>query len=186
MSLDLRQTGIAGCCEIYPRIFQDERGLFVKTFHQDFFAVHGLATCYAEEYYSFSRRGVLRGLHFQRPPREHAKLVYCVAGEVLDAVVDLRVGSPTYSRYETVVLSAQKANMLYIPPGLAHGFYVTSESATMMYKVTTVYSPEHDSGILWDSVGIPWPDPCPVISDRDRGLLPFSAFASPFSHAEQG
>jgi len=186
MSFDVNPQGIPGCYEVCPKIFTDERGLFVKTFHHDLFAAHGLETRFAEEYYSFSRQRVLRGLHFQLPPRDHVKLVYCVAGEVLDAVVDLRVGSPTYGTHETIVLSARKANMLYIPAGVAHGFYVTGESALMMYKVTTVHSPEHDAGILWDSVGIPWPDAHPVVSGRDSGFVPFAAFVSPFRYAEGG
>lgn len=184
MSFDVNPRGIPGCYEVCPKIFKDERGLFVKTFHHDLFVAQGLETRFAEEYFSFSRQRVLRGLHFQLPPRDHIKLVYCISGEVFDVVVDLRVGSPTYGAYETIVLSDQKANMLYIPSGVAHGFYVTGESALMMYKVTTVHSPEHDAGILWNSVGIPWPDPCPVVSERDRSFVPFSAFASPFRYQE--
>lgn len=185
MSFEVNHTGIPGCFEVRPKIFKDERGLFVKTFHHELFVANGLETRFAEEYYSFSRQGVLRGMHFQLPPHDHIKLVYCVSGEVVDVVVDLRVGSPTYGKYETIVLSAQNANMLYIPAGLAHGFYVTSESATMMYKVTTVYSPEHDAGILWNSLDIPWPAAHPIVSDRDSGFAPFSDFKSPFSYTGQ-
>lgn len=183
MSYYVRPTEIPGCCEVLPKIFRDERGLFVKTFHHDFFVEKGLEARFVEEYYSTSQRGVLRGLHFQLPPQDHIKLVYCVCGEVMDVVVDLRVGSPSYGKCQTIFLSAQAANMLYIPAGLAHGFYVTSESATMMYKVTTVYSPEHDAGILWNSVDVAWPDAHPIISERDRGFIPFSEFESPFRYA---
>ena len=180
MSFEVKSTTIPGCLEILPSILRDDRGLFVKTFHQELFTEHGLKTGFAEEYYSVSSQGVLRGLHFQLPPREHVKMVYCVDGEVIDAVVDLRVGSPTFGKYEIFSLSGEKANMLHIPAGLAHGFYVTSRHATMMYKVTTVYSPEHDAGILWNSVGIPWPDANPLISRRDGEFAPFAAFKSPF------
>lgn len=177
---ELVATAIPGCLEVRPRLLADERGHFVKVFHRDIFAAAGLASHFAEEYYSVSRRGVVRGLHFQRPPMDHAKLVYCVAGRIQDAVVDLRAGSPTLGRHALVELSAEAGNMLYIPSGLAHGFCVLSESATLVYKVTSVYSPEHDAGILWDSVGIPWAEREPILSARDRGHPALADFASPF------
>jgi len=180
MKINLKPSKIPSCFEIILEVFKDERGSFVKIFHQDVFQEYGLEIYYAEEYYSFSHKGVLRGLHFQLPPMDHVKLVYCVSGKVLDAVVDLRVGSPTYGEFETFELSAEKANMIYIPKGLAHGFYVLSESAIMMYKVTIVYSPEHDRGIRWNSVGIPWPDEKPIISKRDSEFPDFKDFKSPF------
>ena len=120
--MQISETNIHGCYEITPSVFKDERGSFVKTFHQDIFSSHKLETKFAEEYYSVSDRNVLRGLHFQLPPQEHTKIAYCVQGQVIDAVVDLRVGSSTYGKFETFDLSAQKANLIYIPPGLAHGF----------------------------------------------------------------
>jgi dTDP-4-dehydrorhamnose 3,5-epimerase len=176
----IQETIIPGCYEILPNILKDERGRFVKTFHQDIFTEHGLATRFAEEYYTYSRRGVLRGLHFQIPPRDHVKLVTCVSGAVLDAVVDLRVGSPAYGKHLTFELSAEKANMLYLPAGLAHGFYVQSADALLLYKVTSVYSPAHDAGLLWSSAGISWPDRSPIISVRDGGFPAFAEFKSPF------
>ena len=182
MKIEIRQTEIPGCFEITPKVLKDERGTFVKTFHQEIFKANGLETHFTEEYYSFSKKRVLRGLHFQLPPLDHIKFVYCVSGRVLDAVVDLRIGFPTYGEFETFELSAEKANMLYIPKGLAHGFYVLSESAIMVYKVTTVYSPEHDTGILWNSVGIPWPDEKPIISQRDSRFISFADSKSPFVH----
>lgn len=184
--MNLIDTPIPGCYEIVPKILKDERGFFVKTFHRDIFQEKGLETRFVEAYYSFSHRGVLRGLHFQTPPMEHAKLVYCVAGDVVDVVVDLRTDSPAYGRFVTFDLKAEEANMVYIPPGLAHGFYVVSESALMMYNVTSVYSPGHDTGILWNSLGIPWPDENPIISPRDRGFVPFSEFDSPFRYGGAG
>jgi dTDP-4-dehydrorhamnose 3,5-epimerase len=182
MSFAVKTTAIPGCFELLPKIVADERGTFVKTFHRDMFLEHGLETNFAEEYYSRSAHGVLRGLHFQLPPQDHVKIVYCVDGEVLDAVVDLRIGSPTYGTHQTFSLSGEKANMLYIPAGLAHGFYVTGSHATMMYKVTTVYSPEHDAGIHWQSAGIPWPVEQPVVSLRDARFAPLAAFESPFRY----
>jgi len=180
MPICLKHSKIPGCFEIIPEVFNDGRGTFIKTFHNGVFKENRLEINFAEEYYSLSCKGVLRGLHFQLPPMDHVKLVYCVSGMVLDAVVDLRVGFRTYGEFETFELSAEKANMIYIPKGLAHGFYVLSESAIMMYKVSTVYSPEHDTGILWSSVGIPWPDKMPIISKRDSEFKSFTDFKSPF------
>ena len=169
-----------GCFQISPQILKDHRGDFIKTLHQEIFENHGLQTHFAEEYYSISRKGVLRGLHFQTPPHEHTKLVYCVAGAVLDAIVDLRLGSPAFGQFAIFELNAEKANMLYIPPGLAHGFYARTENVTMMYKVSTVYSPRHDGGIRWNSANIPWPDDQPILSGRDATFPGLSEFKSPF------
>ncbi len=177
----LKRTNIPGCFEILPQIINDERGRFVKTFHRGLFQNLGLNADFPEEYYTVSKKGVLRGLHFQTPPSDHTKIVYCVEGEVFDAVVDLRVGSPTFGKYEVVKVSSAIGNIIYIPSGLAHGFYVVSENATLIYNVSTVYSPQHDSGILWNSVGIPWPDPAPIVSRRDTTFPSISNFTSPFT-----
>ena len=182
--MKVKETEISGCCEILPLVHQDHRGRFVKTFHQYNYLKYNFATAFAEEYYSISNKGVLRGLHFQYPPHDHTKIVYCISGEVMDVVVDLRVGSPTYGQYQSFNLNANDANIIYIPPGLAHGFYTLSEKAILMYKVTTAYSPNHDSGILWDSVGIPWPEKQPIVSQRDATFRPFSLFESPFPYGE--
>jgi dTDP-4-dehydrorhamnose 3,5-epimerase len=176
----IEQTGLAGCLQLFPRASRDARGWFVKTFHEEQFAAAGLATHFAEEYYSVSRRNVLRGLHFQTPPRDHAKLVYCTAGAVLDVVVDLRAGSPTFGQHRRFTLTGVKRNALYIPTGFAHGFYVTRGPATMIYKTTTVHSPAHDAGVLWSSCGIRWPARKPLVSERDRAFPALDDFASPF------
>jgi dTDP-4-dehydrorhamnose 3,5-epimerase len=173
-------TALAGCYQIIPTILRDERGSFVKVFHEDIFRQHGLAVEYAEEYYSVSHRNVLRGLHFQTPPKQHAKLVYCVQGAVLDAALDLRRGSPSYGQHLTLELSAENGFMLYLPVGLAHGFYTLSEQATMVYKVGSTYSPEHDAGVSWDSAGIAWPTDQPLLSPRDRRFAALADFDSPF------
>lgn len=183
--MEMIQTQIPGCFEICPPVFKDERGTFIKTFHAEQFAAAGLETRFLEEYHTFSYQNVLRGLHFQRPPMALTKLVYCVWGEVVDAVVDLRKGSPAYGRFETFQLNAAKGNLVYIPPGVAHGFFVLSKSAVMVYKVSQVYSPEHDTGIRWNSVDIPWPASNPVISDRDAGLPLFAEFKNPFTFGEK-
>lgn len=179
--MELNLTVIPGCYEIAPPVFRDERGSFIKTFHKDEFIKHGLATEWKEEYYSVSKHRVLRGLHFQLPPHDHEKLIYCTEGGVMDVIIDLRVGSPAYGKYVAVELTAEKANMVYLPRGVAHGFYVTAPSATMLYKVSTQYAQAHDTGLLWNSVGIDWPDDKPVLSDRDKSFSAFCDFISPFS-----
>jgi len=120
-------------------------------------------------------------MHFQIPPYDHSKIVYCVYGKVFDAVVDLRASSKTYGKYLTFELDSDEARMLYIPPGLAHGFYTISESSSMAYKVTALHSSKHDTGILWNSLGIPWPNENPIISERDGKLIKFKNFNSPFN-----
>ena len=176
----VEQTTIPGCYQLFPLINTDNRGSFVKTFHQEIFAQHGLVTEFSEEYYSVSHKGVLRGMHFQTPPHDHFKLVYCLTGAVLDAIVDLRVGSPTYNTFETFELSPSLGNMLYIAPGVAHGFYALTDEAIMQYKVTTVYAPAHEGGIRWDSAGIAWPNASPILSVRDCGFPALADFHSPF------
>lgn len=174
------ETEISGCYEIQGNVFRDERGRFVKTFHKDLFVKNGLEGNFEEEYYTVSLKRVLRGMHFQIPPHEHAKLVYCILGSVLDAVVDLRMDSPTYAEHATFKLSADQANMIYIPVGMAHGFYVLSEEAIVVYNVTSMHSPDHDTGILWSSAGICWPDKNPIVTTRDSQFVALSNFQSPF------
>lgn len=176
----LKETLIPGCNEIQPRIFEDARGRFVKVFNHDEFAKLNLETDFSEEYYSHSIRGVIRGMHFQAPPSEHVKVVYCVQGEVQDVVLDLRIGSPSYGQAVGITLSAQQGNLIYIPKGIAHGFCTTSETATLVYMVSTVYDPQNDVGILWNSFGHKWPATQPVLSQRDSSFLPLKKFESPF------
>ena len=177
---ELKGSTVSGCHELMTDVRHDPRGRFVKTFHADFFEARGMATVFREQYYSVSQRGVLRGLHFQVPPFDHHKLVFCTSGRIVDAVVDIRRGSPTFGRHAVFELSAELANQIYVPRGCAHGFYVTSEEATVVYNVTTVYAPDHDAGILWSSAGIVWPDRNPVLSERDAEFPPLSDFDSPF------
>ncbi|MBN1548310.1 MAG: dTDP-4-dehydrorhamnose 3,5-epimerase [Syntrophaceae bacterium] len=178
--MNIVEATIPGCFEIFPNVLKDKRGTFVKTFHQDVFGKYGLTTDFAEEYYSCSKSGVLRGFHFQLPPHDHVKFVYCVSGTIMDAIIDLRKGSPTYGQHAVFELSGEKANALCLGKGIAHAFYVMSDFAIVMYKVTTVYAPEHDAGILWNSADVPWPDDIPVLSDRDKNFLPLDQFKSPF------
>lgn len=178
---DKKETTLEGCFEIQPKVRGDNRGSFVKTFHEQSFAELGLATDFKEMFYSASVKNVLRGLHFQTPPCDHVKLVYCACGKVLDAAVDLRKNSPTYGKFHVVELDSDKGNMFYLPKGLAHGFLTLSDKAVVIYNLTSVYSPEHDKGILWSSCGIDWNvDFCPILSERDKKHPRLEDFESPF------
>ena len=176
----LMATPIAGAYEVQPALRTDCRGSFVKAFHAPTFAACGLETDFAESFYSISTQRVLRGLHFQRPPHDYAKLVYCPSGSVLDVMVDLRRSSPSYGTHLLTVLSGERANMRYLPRGVAHGFYVLSEQAITAYMVSAPHVPWADDGILWNSAGIPWPDADPILSSRDHHLLPFAELGEVF------
>ena len=152
------------------RFFSDYRGSLIKTFHEPTFGQCGLETDFIEDYYSISNKNVLRGLHFQVPPHEHTKIVYCVCGKVFDVVLDIRKGSPTFGKFETFIINDENAHMIYISPGLAHGFYTLSDKAIMMYRVSTVYSPDSDSGILWNSANISWPCDEPILHSEIKNF----------------
>jgi dTDP-4-dehydrorhamnose 3,5-epimerase len=174
------ETNISGCFELLPKIYSDERGKLVKVFQQEAFEMEGLCSCFTEEFYSVSRKNVIRGLHFQTPPAAHVKLVYCIDGIVQDAVLDIRAGSPTFGENIVVELTSTKGNMLYIPMGLAHGFCTLSETATVVYKTSSSYAPACDQGILWNSANIPWATSNPILSDRDLSHPTLIQFSSPF------
>ncbi len=182
-ALEVMETGIRGCVELQPRVLGDARGHLLKVFHEPLWSELGLATDFKEEYYSRSVKNVIRGFHFQVPPMQHAKVVFCVHGEVLDVAVDLRKGSATFGKYYATKLSQQKGNLLYLPEGMAHGFCTLSDDAVLYYKVTTVYSPQHDGGVRWDSVGMEWPVENPILSERDQKFPPLADFESPFTYA---
>lgn len=171
---------IPGCYEILNTIYNDSRGTFVKTFHSPTFKKFGLNTIFEEEYYSISFKHVIRGLHFQLPPHDHVKLVYCILGFVKDFVVDLRLGSPTYGKHLSIDLSSEKGNMIYIPQGMAHGFCSLSKTSILVYKTSTIHHPNKDTGIKWDSAGISWPNENMIISERDKSFLKLKDFKSPF------
>lgn len=178
--MELIPTPLVGCYEVRPFFAQDERGTFVKTFHAERFSALGLPTEWREEYYSSSRKGVIRGMHFQTPPHDHEKLVYCMQGRVLDVVLDLRRASPTHGRHIAVELDAARGHGLMIPKGMAHGFLALTEDVLMAYKVTSVYAPENDAGIRWDSFGLHWGLDRPIVSARDRAHPAFADFDTPF------
>lgn len=171
---------LSGTFLIEPPIFIDERGDFVKTFHAETFSSLGMAFTPRESFYSTSRCGVLRGMHFQTPPHAHAKLVYCIRGSALDVVVDLRKRSPRYGAAASAVLSERNHQQLFIPLGVAHGFLALEDDTILVYMTTTVHSPSHDLGIRWDSFGFDWGTEAPTVSARDASLPTLGAFDSPF------
>jgi dTDP-4-dehydrorhamnose 3,5-epimerase len=175
------ETSLPGCLVLQPRVVEDPRGAFVKTFRRTAFEEAGLPGDFPEHFLSRSSRGVVRGLHFQLPPADHDKVVCCTAGEVFDVVVDLRVGSPAYGRFETFRLDDRDWTALFVPRGFAHGFAALSEQAVTAYLTSTEFEPALDAGIRWDSLPIPWPVTEPVVSERDRALPPFEAFVSPWT-----
>lgn len=162
-------TEIEGVCIITPQVFGDERGYFMETYNEADFAEIGIAGNFVQDNQSKSRKGVLRGLHFQT---EHpqAKVVRVIRGEVFDVAVDLREGSATFGKYVGVKLSAENKKMFYIPRGFAHGFLVLSDEAEFCYKVDNVYDPAHEGGLRWDGVGIEWPeiDGEILLSEKDQ------------------
>ncbi len=177
---EIKPSSIPGCVEIIPRIFEDDRGRFIKLFHHDFFIEHRLNAVYQEQYYSVSSQRVLRGLHFQTPPHAHIKLVSCITGSILDVVVDLRKNSSTYKKVFSLELSSRKGNMLYVPEGLAHGFYVLSSTCIFLSMNSKKYSTECDSAIRWNTIDYNWPDSNPIVSEKDNSAISLNTFVSPF------
>ena len=174
-------VALPGVRLLEPPLFRDQRGTFIKTYHEPAWLAAGLPFAMKEEYYSVSRLGVLRGMHFQTPPEDHAKVVYCPCGRVLDVLLDLRRGSPTYGQCAAWELSAENRLILIIPSGLAHGFLSQEEGSVLVYKTGTVHSPALDAGIRWDSFGFDWGWPAPMVSDRDRAFPALADFSSPFA-----
>ena len=172
---------IHGLYLIKPFIAEDSRGSFVKTFHAAEFAKHKMEHDFKESYYSESVKGAIRGMHFQTPPYDHAKLVFAVQGAVLDVALDLRKKSPTYKQFRTYQLDDVQKAMLYLPRGVAHGFCALTEKATLFYLTTSVYNKDHDTGVRYDSFGCKWPVTHPIVSERDLDFETLEDFDSPFS-----
>jgi dTDP-4-dehydrorhamnose 3,5-epimerase len=170
---------IPACYRIRSKAFSDNRGGFQKVLQRSWFGGVEEVSEFAEFYFSTSKRGVIRGMHFQAPPHDHQKLVACVKGRTCHSILDLRRSSPTYGRFTSVSLGDDNVGIL-IAKGCAHGFQALSEEAALFYCVSTEYAPSHDKGILWNSFGFEWPLKDPVLSDRDRSFIPFSEFHSPF------
>lgn len=159
---------LAGLLLIVPDVYTDARGYFMETWNQKRYAAHGLGAPFVQDNLSFSRRGVLRGLHFQNPTPQ-GKLIAILQGEVFDVAVDLRRSSPTFKRWQGFILSSENKHQLFIPPGFAHGFVVLSETALCSYKCTNSYSQKDELTVRWDDpeIGINWPVQNPILSHKD-------------------
>lgn len=154
--MNIKKTGLFDLYEIENTVFEDMRGRFVKVFNEDAFKKYGLNTEFKESFYSISHKGVLRGMHFQLYPHDHAKLVYVSEGEIMDVALDIRKNSETFGEFYSTKLSSENAKSIYLGKGFAHGFLTLSEKATVHYLTSTQHAPEFDSGIRWNSFGFDW------------------------------
>lgn len=171
---------LPGVKVLRPFIFEDERGNFVKPFHEGQLAEQGISMTVREEFFSTSAKDVLRGMHFQIPPHSHQKLIYCISGRVLDVLLDLRKQSVTFGRSVGIELSAANHHVVSVPLGFAHGFLSLEDNSCLVYKTDAVHSPESDLGVRWDSFGFDWPVAAGIISERDLNHPPLSDFTNPF------
>lgn len=169
--MQIKKTGIDGLIEIYPTIFQDDRGWFYEFYKEETFRKNGIEYDFVQENQSWSKKGVVRGLHFQRPPYAQAKLVTVLTGKVLDVVVDIRPGSSTFKQVYYCLLDSNKRNMLMIPDGFAHGF-AALEDSIFFYKCSNVYNKESEAGIRWNDpeLNIDWRVSNPIVSEKDAQL----------------
>ena len=172
--MQLLQTGIEGLIEIIPNVYSDNRGWFFEFYKQAPFHINGITYPFEQENVSFSKKGVVRGLHFQREPHCQAKLVTVLSGKVLDVVVDLRKGSSTFGQHHVVELNSTKHNLLMVPDGFAHGF-AALEDSLFLYKSSNQYNRESECGIRWNDpdLNIQWPFANPFLSEKDAELPSF-------------
>lgn len=175
--LKITETEIPGLLIVEPRVIGDARGFFMEVWHRERYAEQGLATDFVQDNLSSSQRGVLRGLHFQNPDGQ-GKLVSVLQGAVYDVAVDIRRGSPTFGEWLALELTSESKRQLYIPPGLAHGFCVTSKRAMLCYKCTAHHNPDAEHALAWDdpAIGIDWPTRTPVLSERDAAAVGLEEF----------
>jgi dTDP-4-dehydrorhamnose 3,5-epimerase len=180
--MEVKQHALAGVVEFKPRVFGDARGAFFESFSARLMEDAGVHENWVQDNQSRSERGVLRGLHFQRPPHAQAKLVRVAQGRALDVIVDLRRSSPTYGQHLQVELDATRYNMLYVPVGFAHGFVALEDDTLFLYKCSDYYQPSAEGGILWNdpALNIQWGIDNPKVSDKDQILPVLQGFESPF------
>ena len=166
--MNIIKTKLSDCIIIEPKVYGDDRGFFLETFQAERYATAGITLPFVQDNHSRSSKGVLRGLHFQKT-KPQGKLVRVVRGEVYDVAVDIRLGSPTYGRWEAVVLSEDNKKQFWVPPGFAHGFMVISDFADFEYKCTDYYDPTDEGSLLWNDpdLNIPWPIESQVLSEKD-------------------
>jgi dTDP-4-dehydrorhamnose 3,5-epimerase len=175
MPFKFKKLNIPGLILIEPQVFEDERGFFLETYKEKDFKKNGIKEKFLQENHSKSKKGVLRGLHFQKEPFAQGKLIRVIRGEIFDVAVDIRKRSKTYGKWLGINLSDKNKKMLYIPPGFAHGFCVLSNFAEVVYKCTKPYSLKHEGGIRWDdkALNIKWPVKNPIVSKKDLKWPPF-------------
>ncbi|HIW86951.1 MAG TPA: dTDP-4-dehydrorhamnose 3,5-epimerase [Candidatus Onthomorpha intestinigallinarum] len=180
--MEIRETKLSGLIILEPKVFGDERGSFMETYNRETFARLGLDMTFVQDNESVSAKGVLRGIHFQRPPFAQGKLVRVVSGRALDYAVDLRRNSPTYGQYACVELSGRNKRMMYLPEGFAHAFLSLEDDTVFNYKCTNFYNKQSEDGLLWSDkdLGIEWPVDNPILSEKDLRLGLFKDFVSPF------
>tara|TARA_B100000989_G_C19530392_1_gene469358 strand:+ start:1800 stop:2351 length:552 start_codon:yes stop_codon:yes gene_type:complete len=182
--MKVKKTKIKDLLIIEPRIYNDSRGFFFESYNQKIYDKSGIESKFVQDNESFSKRGTLRGFHFQKPPHAQSKLVRCSFGKVLDIAIDIRLNSPTYGHHVKVILSDKNKKQFYIPNGFAHAFLVLSDYAIFNYKVDNFYNPSSDSGIFWDdpSLNIDWGiDKSEIItSKKDSELKLINDLNSPF------
>jgi dTDP-4-dehydrorhamnose 3,5-epimerase len=181
--MEIKPLRIEGTFEIQLQPREDERGYFMRNYDDMIFRDHGLVTDWKQENQSLStKRGIIRGLHFQAPPHAETKLVRAVIGRVLDVFVDLRKDSPTYGQWDAVELSEDNHNMVYIPKGFAHGYCTLTNRSLVQYKVDAYYAPSAEGGLRWNdkTLNIQWPVSDPTLSERDQILPEFDGWVSPF------
>jgi len=172
MTFSFKKLEIPDIILIEALAFSDNRGFFMEGFKESVFGDNGIKTRFVQDNISHSVKGVLRGLHYQKKPKAQTKLVMVMSGEIFDVAVDIRKNSPTYGKWIGQILSDKNHLMLYVPEGFAHGFCVTSDTADVLYKVSSEYSPEHERGIIWNDpqIDIKWPIDNPLIIKKDQEL----------------
>jgi dTDP-4-dehydrorhamnose 3,5-epimerase len=175
------ETSLPDVWELHPKVFRDERGFFIETYNQKRFSELGILETFVQDNHSRSPKGTLRGLHYQLRHAQ-AKICRVIEGEVLDVAVDIRLGSPTFGKWASVLLSAEKQNQIYIPAGFAHGFVARTDSVQFLYKCSDFYDPDDEHGIIWNDpdLAISWGLSNPLISDKDAKYLQLAAMKPEF------
>jgi len=177
---DIQSIPLSGAGIITMPAFYDVRGGFVKTFNGSALQALGIEFTLKESYFSISKKDVIRGMHFQLPPHHHSKIVFCPQGAIIDVLVDLRLGSPTYGQHYATELSAENHKAYYMPEGFAHGFKSLTDDAITYYLVSSEYNQANDAGVRYDSIGYDWEIAAPVLSARDLSFGTLKEFESPF------
>lgn len=180
--MEIIPTEIPDVLLIKPQVFSDQRGYFFESYHKEKFLADGIDWSFVQDNESKSQKGVLRGLHFQKPPYAQGKLVRVMKGAVLDVAVDIRKGSPWYGKWVSLVLSEHNKWMYWIPPGFAHGFLTLEDETVFFYKCTSFYNKQSEEALRWNDpdLGIVWNAHNPILSDKDKTAPFFSEFNSPF------